>query len=292
MSSIFPACMLIYEALSGHLQAMETSRGLVRFRGSYADISNYGFYVTLNTLIVGYAYISKVFDYSQQQLRFLMMAVLSISVFTLTKIHHAATYGVFLSLVCLFVISNMTNLKGIGRVILVILLTTILFIALKSSITESVTTLTRTDIEVLQGSRTVEGAFHGRMGRWKRIWSRFSKEDSMLVKMFGVYLSGNERSVRWPGAGCHNDYLRITLLSGFCGIFLYLFFLFTLFRKCFFLQDSLRYLVLGALTVVLLYSVSLTPTVYMNLMYVVMTIFSYVASLTASRKIRGIKVAN
>ncbi|MFB0925680.1 MAG: hypothetical protein QMB65_10445, partial [Vicingaceae bacterium] len=75
----------------------------------------------------------------------------------------------------------------------------------------------------------------------------------------------------------HNDFLRILFLSGYLGLFYYIVLLIMLYQRAIKIAHATKYLAFGTLGILLLYSISVVPTFYPPFMYIVMSVFAYVA---------------
>ncbi|NQX99249.1 MAG: hypothetical protein HRT73_15430, partial [Flavobacteriales bacterium] len=82
---------------------------------------------------------------------------------------------------------------------------------------------------------------------------------------------------QYVGVGSHNDYVRILFLSGYFGLFYYLLLLIMFYKKAKKLESATRFLAFGVLGILMLYSVSIVPTYYPPFMYIVMSVFAFVA---------------
>jgi O-antigen ligase len=142
-----------------------------------------------------------------------------------------------------------------------------------SDIIESnVMPLLKTDLEVYSGERDRSQAFHGRVGRWERLWENFSREP-ITGQILGMPYTMTEFSSQIVG-GSHNDFLRILFLTGFIGLILYLFFVLQVFIQIRKFNTSYQFLLLGALSIVMLYSISTLPLLYMPLMNIISVIYA------------------
>jgi O-antigen ligase len=77
------------------------------------------------------------------------------------------------------------------------------------------------------------------------------------------------------GSGAHNDYLRIIYAAGLLGLAAYLFMLILIIMRSRQMLKSQRFLLRGMLVIVLLMSISTTPTFYVNINYTFMTIVAF-----------------
>lgn len=116
--------------------------------------------------------------------------------------------------------------------------------------------------------------FHGRGYRWMRYLNDW-QEAPVTAKMLGISVSGDVPDRSRLLSGTHNDYFRIGFGAGMIGLLIYLFVFVLLFFQALRQPRSEKFLILGAMAVVLLYSVTTTPTLYAPLMYLCLSIFAY-----------------
>lgn len=288
-SAVFPALLLVYENVLEPISTQVTRGSEVRFYGGYADVFNYGFYIVGSFLILGYFYLQgeerrRSAGIHQRTLFF----VFPVFVLGLFAIKHTSSWAVFLMLFMLLLLFRFRT-SGLSVTFLLVLLGVSIF---AQDIFESqIQPLVNTEIMVLEGEAEIEKSFHGRAGRWKRYFDIW-KEMPVYSKLLGVSLYDFEtsperihfelnRQLRQKipimlSGGMHSDYVRILFLSGGIGLALYLLFLFGIFQQRKRLVRGERYLVIGAILTVLLYSVSSNPNLYQPLLYYILPIFAYV----------------
>src|SRR5690606_30256137 len=99
------------------------------------------------------------------------------------------------------------------------------------------------------------------------------------AKLLGVaFGASSESSMRsMMGSGIHNDYLRIIFSTGLLGFIAYLGIYASLALRLFNLENAERFLLLGGMGVVLMYSISILPTLYAPLMYLCLSVYAYAA---------------
>lgn len=103
----------------------------------------------------------------------------------------------------------------------------------------------------------------------------FTREN-VFAQFFGYPLS-LKYSYNFVGVGSHSDYVRMVFLSGYFGLFYYLTLLAVFFSRARKMLNATKYLAFGTLGILMLYSVSIVPTYYPPFMYVVMSVFAFVA---------------
>jgi hypothetical protein len=287
-SAVFPALLLVYEHVLGPISTQVTRGSEVRSYGAYADIFNYGIYIVGSFLILGYFYLEKSdsvrIDQFKKVLLFLSLPFIILGLFS---IKHTSSWAVFLMLFMLFLLFRFRT-RGLSVTFLMVVLGISIF---AQDIFESqIQPLVTTEIMVLEGEAEIEKSFHGRASRWKRYFDIW-EEMPVYTKLLGVSLYDFETSperihfelnrqlrqkipIMLTG-GMHSDYVRILFLSGGVGLVLYLLFLFGIFQQRKRLVKAERYLVIGAVLTVLLYSVSSNPNLYQPLLYYILPIFAY-----------------
>ena len=269
----FVAVILIYEVVFGAIRVVE-SRGMERIQGSFGDVVSYGIYLSFCFLIACYFYLSKKSEFTKQQKIRLLVIVGGLSLLTLVNIHHVASYSNFIGVLLLFMIFNFQANKG-GAIVLSVLFFMLFYMFGQPLIEEKITPLLQTDISVYEGDKGSDKLLHGRVGRWTKMYEKFTNQ-SIFAQFFGYPLSLN-RSYQYVGVGSHNDYIRILFLSGYFGIFYYLLLLVVYFKKAMRLASETKFLALGALGILMLFSISIVPTYYPPFMYIVMSVFAFVA---------------
>lgn len=272
-SGVFVAVLLLYEVLFGAIRLVE-SRGMERIQGSFGDVVSYGIYMAFCFLIVTYFYFSRKGEVSKLKRTRLVLIVGGLCVLILVNINHVASYSVFIALFLLFMVFNFKANKG-AALVLSILFFMLFYLFGQPLIEDKITPLLQTDISVYEGEQDSERLLHGRVGRWTRMGEIFTNEN-IFAQFFGYPLS-LKRSVQYVGVGAHNDYVRILFLSGYFGLFYYLVLLLMFFKRAKKLHNATKYLVFGTLGVLMLYSISIVPTYYPPFMYIVMSVFAYVA---------------
>lgn len=269
-SAIIVAMFMMVEILVKPFKDIST-RGLERLEGAYADVLNYSIYLVMSLLIVCFYYLRKNISISKNKRLYLLLTVIALSIVALTRINHVTTLAIFLGLLGLFMLFIFRT--GLMQAILFMVAGFIILQFFASEIIEeNVMPLLKTDIEVYSGERERSQAFHGRMGRWERLWENFSMEP-LLGQIMGMPYSMTVYSGQIVG-GSHNDFLRILFLTGFIGFIFYIFFVFQLFLQLKKFQTSYQFLVLGTLSIIMLYSISTLPMLYMPLMNVVSVIYA------------------
>tara|TARA_B100000809_G_scaffold104252_1_gene102792 strand:+ start:2894 stop:4114 length:1221 start_codon:yes stop_codon:yes gene_type:complete len=269
----FVAVILLYEVVFGAIRIVE-SRGMERIQGSFGDVVSYGIYLSFCFLIACYFYLSKKSEFTKQQKIRLLFVVGGLSLLTLVNIHHVASYSNFIGVLLLFMIFNFQANKG-GAIVLSVLFFMLFYMFGQPLIEEKITPLLQTDISVYEGDKGSDKLLHGRVGRWTKMYEKFTNQ-SIFAQFFGYPLSLN-RSYQYVGVGSHNDYIRILFLSGYFGIFYYLVLLVVYFKKSMRLMSETKFLAFGTLGILMLFSISIVPTYYPPFMYIVMSVFAFVA---------------
>jgi hypothetical protein len=269
----FVAVLLLYELLFGAIRIVE-SRGMERLQGSFGDVVSYGIYLSFCFLIAGYFYFSKKGEISKPKRVRLLVIVGGLSLLTLFNIHHVASYTTFVAILLLFMVFNFRGNKG-GALVLSVLFFLMFYLFGQSIIEEKITPLLQTDISVYEGEKGSEKLLHGRVGRWTVMLDKFTDQNA-FAQFFGYPLTLT-RSYHYVGVGSHNDYIRILFLSGYFGLFYYLVLLIVFFKKAKKLEYSIKFLAFGTLGILMLFSISIVPTYYPPFMYIVMSVFAFVA---------------
>ena len=272
-SGIFVAIILIYELVFGAIRVVE-SRGMERIQGSLGDVVSYGIYLTFCFLIITYFYFSRKRELPKIKRTRAVIIVGVLCLLTLFNIHHVASYTIFTGVLLLFMIFNFKANRG-AALVLSFLFFLIFYLFGQPIIEEKVTPLLETDISVYEGEEDSERLLHGRVGRWTHMIDLFTNEN-VFAQFFG-YPATLKYAYHFVGVGSHNDYIRILFLSGYFGLFYYLALLVIFYNRAKKMVLSIKYLAFGTLGILMLYSISIVPTYYPPFMYVVMSVFAYVA---------------
>jgi hypothetical protein len=237
-------------------------------------VVSYGIYLSFCFLIVTYFYFSRKGELPKIKRIRTVIIVGILCVLTLLNIHHVASYTIFLGILLLFLVFNFRANKG-AAFVLSFLLFIIFYLFAQPIIEEKITPLLETDIEVYEGEQDSGRLMHGRMGRWTAMMETFTNEN-IFAQCFG-YPTTLKYSYHYVGVGSHNDFVRILFLSGYFGLFYYLVVLVIFYNRAKKLFIATKYLAFGTLGILMLYSISIVPTYYPPFMYVVMSVFAYVA---------------
>jgi hypothetical protein len=235
---------------------------------------SYGIYLAFCFLIATYFYFSRKGEVPKMNRIRTVLIVGGLCVLTLINIHHVASYTIFIGLLLLFMVFNFKANKG-AAFVLSLLFFLVFYIFGQPIIEDKITPLLETDISVYEGGVGSDKLMHGRVGRWTGMIDMFTNEN-VFSQFFG-YPTSMEYSYHVVGVGSHNDYIRILFLSGYFGLFYYLVMLMIFYNRAKKLVMSTRYLAFGTLGILMLFSISIVPTYYPPFMYVVMSIFAYVA---------------
>jgi len=297
-SALFPALLLIYEHVVGPISSQVTRGSEVRFHGGYADAGNYAFYIIGSFLILSYFYLEKKrFQTGSFLSKRALIIFFPLFLLGLFSIKHTASWAVFAMLFVLLLFFRFRT-GGFSIPLLIIILGFSIF---SQDIFEAqIRPLVGTEIGVLRGDVDVERSFHGRATRWKRYFTTW-EEMPFFTQLFGVALYNffegfeqinfrfkynlREKIPVMVSGGMHSDYVRILFLSGIVGLALYLIFIFSLFLNSKRFDRADRFLIIGAILVILLYSVSTNPNLYQPLLYFIFPIFAY--SLLTTRVLKN-----
>ncbi len=276
-SCIFPFGMMFYEVIFGAITPEYASAGRgggARIRGEYADSMNYASFLVGSFLIVAYFFLDGL--HSKAKKKHVNLPRLVIWVFVsfvaAISLRHVSTWAVFLTLVILLLYFNSKNLKGMVVVAFVLSLTLPFFA--RTIYDKQIYPLIAKEFNVLNGDQDVQYAFNGRVSRWERyfeIWGRMPAISHYL----GVSFSGFRQAPVMVGGGMHNDYIRNLFLTGIIGTACYVLFFFFVFWRRTFLRPPEKFLVMGAIAIITLYSISTLPTIYPGLFCVAYPIYCF-----------------
>ncbi len=272
-SAIFVALILVYELVFGVIKGTE-SRGLERMEGSFGDVVSYGIYIVFSFLIVTYFYFSQKGTVSFRKRVLSVVVVAAFCILGLVNIYHVASFLIFTTIALLFFLFNLRSDYNTAFVFAVIGLVFFVFWG-QELLEDRILIMFARDQEVLRGEVAMDQLAHGRVGRWKYMWDLYTQQN-FIVQLFGYPVS-LERPYALVGSGAHNDFIRLLFLSGYLGLVSYLALIFVAFKRGLKAIRSTKYLALGAIAILTMFSMSITPTYYAHFMYIVLAIFAFLA---------------
>jgi O-antigen ligase len=269
--------MLAFETFIHPLDPHHVSEGRgggTRLRGEYGDSMSYAVYFIGTFLIYSYFYLDKVFA-ERKKVKVptgKLLLIFLLCLYGIINIRHVSTWSVFVVILSLFVFFNSKNVKGVMVVFFVGLI--ILPFFARQIYESQIRPLIEKEFAVMTGEKDVEYAFNGRVQRWERYFDIWDKMPG-FARFFGVSFSGFKEVPTMIGGGMHNDYIRITFLSGIFGVCLYVLFIISVFFQRNRFRPPERYLILSACGATLLYSMSTLPSLYLALMNYTFPIFAF-----------------
>ncbi len=272
-STLVVVTVYTYEMIFGPIRA-EISRGFERFNGGYSDVMNYAIYAAGSLLIGFYAFIEKPKTVKKSTNTILLIVIIVYVILILFNIHHTSSYAVITSIIVLFLIHNFRDNIGLGLIALTIAISVFYAIG-PDSITDKVSPLVQTDIQVYEGEKENEQLLHGRVGRWMNFLDFFNSKSS-FVQFLGLPL-GMDHPYSYLSKGAHNDFMRTLMFTGYLGLITYIIILINLILRVISHKVSISFLGAATLASLILYSVSTTPLLYASLLYLVMPIISLMA---------------
>jgi hypothetical protein len=272
-SAIFVAGVFLYELIINPIKVLKT-RDLERIQGYYGDVLNYAIYLSQSFLIMCYFYFRKKNVQSLFTRTRNLIIVAMICVACLFKISHTASYGVFIAILLLFVLFNLKANRTAGFILIMSLSVAGYFFG-SEVIEKNVAPLVKTDVAVYEGKKSEERLLHGRVGRWKGMWEKYS--NFPVISQFIGMPSTIQDSYAESGTGAHNDFIRILFFTGYIGLLIYMLTFVAFFSRLKYLSSDQRFLALGTLAILILYSISTCPTMYAPILYVLYSVFCYLA---------------
>ncbi len=290
-SCIFPFAMMFFEIIVHPFTpefASEGRGGGARIRGEYADSMNYASFLIGAFLIQGYFFLEGIYSKSRERKKrnttMKLMMWFVICLVGAISLRHVSTWVVFLTLITLLMFYNAQNLKGM---VFGIFIAAIILPFFARTIYETqIYPLIAKEFNVINGDQDVQYAFNGRVSRWERyfeIWGRMPA----ITHYLGVSFSGFKQAPIMISGGMHNDYIRILFLTGIVGVAIYILFFVLILYRVKFLRIPDKFLVIGAVGIVMLYSMSTLPTIYPGIYYLVYAIYSF--ALLPAKKIYEVK---
>lgn len=272
-SGIFVVSIFMYEVLVNPI-SVQVSRGLERVQGSFGDVMNYAIYISFSFLIMAYRYIDARGKKQERKAMWWLLAVGGFCVLGLFRINHTATFGVFGMLIVMMSL-YLAKANKTGAVVVLILTGIVLAFFGWDLLAEKLNPLVETDLAVYEGDLESSKLLHGRMGRWEYCLQVFS-EFPVYAQFLGMPLK-MDYAAPFVGVGVHNDFLRIMFLTGFFGLLAYLAVLFNFVRRIRGYISSIKFLCYGAFIILLMYSVTTTPTFYAPFMYLQLSVMAFLA---------------
>ena len=272
-SCLFAIALFLYEITMGPIR-VEESRGLERIQGNFADVMNYAIYLSFGFLIFCYFSIPKEGVLKSLKGAKNTFIVGGLCALVLGRIHHTASYAVFAILLLLYMVYVLRVNRKLAALAFIIIAGASFSFG-ERILEEKINPLVETDLAVYRGEKSTDRLFHGRMYRWRNIWEVFSKLD-ILSWLFGAPI-GLKNPAGYVSGGAHNDFLRILMFTGFLGLITYLLILMTVVKKLISLDSPLQFLGFGSLAILFLYSLTTCPTLYVVMLYVLCSVFAYLA---------------
>lgn len=273
-SAIFVAILLVYEIFVNPIR-IEESRGMARIQASFGDVVSYGMYITFSLIVASYYFFARQHLLPKNRRLALVITVTLLAVLGLTNIHHTASYTIFAVLLLLFILFNFRFQNRSVAIAIIFVVGLVIIFRGSQIISEQLSPLVQTDLQVYAGEQDSDRLLHGRVGRWRMMLEMFSTE-SIPVQFFGYTLKF-DYVFHFIGIGSHNDFVRMLFSTGIVGLFLYIFLLIRFWMRRVLLGPAQRYLLTATFIALLFYSISVTPTLYAPFMYFVMAVFAYVA---------------
>ena len=274
--------MMIYERLVSPLGAVPTfTRGFYRYSGLFADVMGYSVYFVGAFLVAGYMYLAAGSKDRRRKAAIRLGIVSSLCLLGLLHIHHNTSWGVVgvLSIILLY---ETFRTGKVGLTFFLVALFTVLGILFSQGVSQHLEQSFGGEVAVLEGQSGEAHAFHGRMSRWTRYVDRWEGVGPVPM-LFGVSLTSEQLETGMI-FGIHNDYLRVVFCSGLVGLALYLlFYLCLVLGSCRMRSIAERFLLRGAIALILLYSISTVPTLYYGLLYLCLSVFAFAALLEGAR---------
>lgn len=272
-SAIFPFGMLLYERIIAPIGPLVETRGFTRYEGLYADVMSYAIYVIGSLLIACYFLLDEESKEPFRRRARRLIVVSGLAVLGLISMQHTASWAVATSVVGLLFLHSFGK-RQMPAMLFLLAIGVSAYLIVGQEIGARVSGALETDLAVLEGEKDIGRAFHGRMTRWTIYLDAWDAMPAM-DKALGVSLSSETPRINMLGSGVHNDFMRVMFTTGILGLFAYLGFYFAIFVKSFQAKKADRFLIWGAMGVMMLYSVTTTPTLYFPLLYLCLTVFAF-----------------
>lgn len=272
-SCLFVIVVFLFELIVKPIK-VSISRDLERIQGNYGDVLNYSIYLTQGFMIMCYFYFRDVRIKNSFQRSRNVLIVMGICIVGLLKINHTATWAVFISILFLFILFNLKTNKTGGFLLIAVIVALAYFFG-QSALDKTVAPLIKTDIAVYKGEKANDRLLHGRVGRWKMMLEYFS-EFPVEAQFFGMPLTLRP-SYAEVGSGSHNEFVRMLFYTGYLGLLTFLLTIVIFFRRVKYTSSSKHFLALSSISILILYSVSTCPLLYPPMIYIIYSVFCYLA---------------
>ena len=272
-STAFPFGMQLFERFVSPLGQTVETRGHVRYEGLFADVVSYAIYIMGALLVAAYFFLSKESGESFRKRSIRLGIVGILALMGLVNMHHTASWmvaGMLVVMLCFFSLR-----KGqVSTIAFLLVLLAIGFIGFGNTISERLGDSLQTDMAVLEGDKDVDRAFHGRVWRWKMLVN-YWLDKPVFDQVFGLSVSATSVDYMMFGSAIHNDYMRIISVTGVLGFILYAAYYVVLLTQSLQFKLEDQFLIQGGALIMLMYSVTTTPTLYMPLLYLIFSIYAY-----------------
>lgn len=293
VSTIFPLSQMVYERLIGQIGPGQMARGLMRFEGLYADVLSYSTYINFGYLCAAFIFMYYVEIHRPTRKVIALFAIVFIVAFmAMASIRHAASWIVFAVLTLLMMLFSMNPRRIFAMLMLIVIVGTGGYLG-RGMIEDEVFSVFQGETKVLRGEADTERALHGRASIWARYFDRWERAH-MVSKLLGSgwYMETRsqaehtdaQKALIMMAGGMHSDYVRLFFGTGFVGLLCYLFLLLSVGAAALTADRAMKFLMLGVVGSMSLYSVSTTPLMYASANYFPMAIFAYAAFLHERRK--------
>ncbi|MCD2257644.1 O-antigen ligase family protein [Psychroserpens luteolus] len=276
IASVFPIATLYYEILFDPIREVyntESRGGGLRLSGFYADLFGYMSHLICGFICYCYFYIKRI---NKKKKHFVFtnigfLIVLLICLIGIYNLRHQASWAVSLVLIFMFVYFIRKKVSAFQLIIFLGIMIGVGFYFY----TEIFSTLFAKDIQVYEGDAKDTAALNGRVWIWKRYYA-YWENFNVLSQWLGSGFAQHEKSKIMMGGGMHNDYVRLFFSTGILGILCYISFLLYLIKNAVKIKISeLKYLMLGAIVVIIMYSISSLPLLASGaMMYFLMAVIS------------------
>ncbi len=248
-----------------------TRGNIPRIDSSFGDIVTIGLHLNIIYAIILYKLFFGTW-LGKKKLIFLSTYII-FALFFLSKINHATSFGVFAVLTIIYVIFSIPErtILVFSRIVFLSFLVYYFFGDWIINFYERFFLMEYNRVISDAGTFDNTMSFHGRAGRWLRMFTIFI-DQSRIRTLFGgmgidyLYVIGH---------GPHNDFLRILLTTGFVGLTSYLLFILSIIKKAFSKELKFKFLAILSLSILLLYSVTSTPSIYIDLNLFLLPVFMF-----------------
>ncbi len=269
--SLIPfALITVIDANSGMFTL--TRRDVLRMSTSFGDIVTVGMQINLIYAVILYKYIQDR-TWLRKSRNIYLGLFMMFALFLFSKINHAASFAVFTALTVTFIFFRFKNNK-VSTLIAMTIFAIPAYLLFGDWMLDFYN-----NIYFMEYTRILDDAgriqntmlLHGRAGRLIILNNLFFDQSTFRIIFGGLGIDSPVVLSSLP----HNDFFRILYVTGFLGLTTYLLFILSIIAKVLTKDFNTKYLAALSLSILILYSITTTPSFYIDLNLLLMPVFVY-----------------